>query len=339
MATTPAQAAAAAIPTTLATNPTQPAAAAEPPKTRTMDEQIALRLQGLAAGGFAGAVAKTTTAPFDRVKILCQTGRSPTPTAAVKEVWSSQGIQGFWKGNAVSVLRIIPNRGVLFMTSDFIKDMMQGFKQYGPNDPPPALNGFQYVCAGAISGGTTVLVTYPLDFIRGRMTGHMSHFSSISQTLKYTVENEGWRQLYRGMSVSLLGAFPYEGIRFGVYDILKSRYIEPDSPIFYNVLIGAIAGLCATSALYPNDTVRRRLQVQQKQHAGTEYYHSGLDAYKRLYQTGGLRIFYRGVTANLARAGPSAALQFGSFEFIKKALADRNQAKFGSKSAPSKATV
>lgn len=301
--------------------PSQPAK----PTTRTMDQQITLRLQGLAAGGFAGAFAKTMTAPFDRVKILCQTGRSPKPTAAVKEVWNSQGVMGFWKGNGVSVLRIIPNRGVLFMTSDFIKDMMAGFKTYGPGETPVPLNGFQYVCAGAISGGTTVLVTYPLDFIRGRMTGHMSHFTSITQTLKYTLQHEGWRQLYRGMSVSLIGAFPYEGIRFGVYDVLKSTYVTPDSPILYNVLIGAVAGLCATSALYPNDTVRRRLQVQQKQVAGAEYYHSGLHAYKRLYQTGGIPIFYRGCTANLARAGPSAALQFGSFEFIKKSLAKRSE--------------
>jgi hypothetical protein len=291
-----------------------------------MDQQIQLRLQGLAAGGFAGAFAKTMTAPFDRVKILCQTGRSAKPTAAVQEVWQSQGIAGFWKGNAVSVLRIIPNRGVLFMTSDFIKDMMQGFPHDDPTKPPPALNGFQYVCAGAMSGGATVLATYPLDFIRGRMTGHMSHFTSISQTFKYTIENEGWKQLYRGMSVSLLGSFPYEGIRFGVYDILKSQYVDKDSPIWYNVIIGAIAGVCATSALYPNDTVRRRLQVQQKQVAGNEYYASGWHAYRSLYKQGGIPIFYRGCTANLARAGPSAALQFGSFEFIKKAFAQRNEA-------------
>lgn len=285
--------------------------------------QLAKRMQGLAAGAFAGGFAKTATAPFDRVKILCQTGKSPSPLTAMNTVFSQEGVRGFWKGNMASVLRIIPNRGVLFMCSDFIKDMMRGFEHYPPNVTPPPLNHVQYICAGSLSGAVTVITTYPLDLIRGRLTGSgigaEARYQGIMQTFMLTIREEGVRALYRGMSVSLIGAFPYEGIRFGVYDSLKSHYITHDSPLVYNVAIGAVSGLSAATILYPNDTVRRRMQVQSK--CGTESYKSGWDCYKTLYRQHGIPVFYRGLSANLVRAAPSAALQFGSFEFIKKQFA------------------
>ena len=127
--------------------------------------------------------------------------------------------------------------------------------------------------------------------------------------------------------MSLIGAFPYEGIRFGVYDSLKSKYARNDSPIYYNVAFGAIAGLCATVFMYPNDTVRRRLQVQEKTMGANspDYYRNGLDAYRQLYRKHGIRVFYGGLSVNLARAAPSAALQFGSFEMIKKQFSIENK--------------
>lgn len=289
------------------------------------------RASGLFAGAFAGGFAKTFTAPFDRVKILCQTGKAPTPISAVKQVWTQEGMLGFWRGNLASLLRIIPNRGVLFMCSDFIKDMMRGFQHYPPNVTPPPLNGLQYVCAGSLSGAVTVIATYPLDLIRGRLTGTVgagSRYKSISQTFMLTIREEGARALYRGMSVSLIGAFPYEGIRFGVYDTLKSHYITHDSPIYHNVVIGACSGLAAATVLYPNDTVRRRIQVQHKfmnATSGEPFYKNGWECYKSLYRNHGVSIFYRGLSANLIRVVPSAALQFGCFEFIKKELAQYNE--------------
>lgn len=211
------------------------------------------------------------------------------------------------------------------MCSDFIKDMMRGFQTYPANVTPPKLNAIQYIGAGSLSGVVTVIATYPLDLIRGRMTGSVgntSPYKGIAQTCLLTVREEGFRALYRGMSVSLIGAFPYEGIRFGVYDILKSKYIVHDSPIYYNVAVGAISGLTAATLMYPNDTVRRRLQLQRKGRLpGAEHYTSGWDCYKQLYRQAGLRLFYRGLSANLLRAAPSAALQFGAFEFIKKQFA------------------
>jgi hypothetical protein len=74
-----------------------------------------------AAGGAAGAVAKTVCAPLERVKILCQTGESSGIVATVRNVQRREGVAGLWRGNFTNVVRTIPNKGVLFMCSDSIK--------------------------------------------------------------------------------------------------------------------------------------------------------------------------------------------------------------------------
>lgn len=340
--------------------------AALPPKDEpSANAHLRRRGEGMLAGGMAGAFAKTCTAPFERVKILCQTGVAPSPMAATRTVLANEGVRGYWKGNLASVIRIVPNRGVLFMCSDFFKDIFRyrSLTHHAHHDDPrkaPPLTGLQYVCAGSLSGAVTVVTTYPLDLIRGRLTGTVGahgRYHGILQTFALTLREEGFRALYRGMGTSLAGAFPYEGIRFGVYDVLKARYVTEDSPIYMNVACGAASGLCAATALYPNDTVRRRMQVQHKatkaiakaaaaaaasasttpaaagaaaetatananSGASSRVYSSGLDCYRSLYREQGLRIFYRGLSANLARAAPSAALQFTSFELIKKYFAD-----------------
>lgn len=181
--------------------------------------------KSLVAGGIAGAFAKTCTNPLDRVKILCQAGTYRTAQEAIQYIWRNEGIVGFWKGNCISVLRIIPSRGVLFMSSDTIKRYMGISNDISnKNSPYKKYNGnfFQYVAAGSLSGALTVFLTYPLDLIRGRITssiGNNSRYKSIFQAIRITLMDEGIIAFYRGMSTSLYGSLPYEGMFYILYSI------------------------------------------------------------------------------------------------------------------------
>lgn len=306
-------------------------------------------MHGMMAGSLAGAAAKTCTAPFDRVRILCQAGTVVSPLQAARHVLALDGVAGFWRGNLANLLRIVPNRGVLFMCSDFFKDLFRGFPPHGPGlPPPPPLTPLQYVGAGSLSGAVTVVATYPLDLVRGRLASSIGagrRFTGIVQTVRAVVAEEGPRALYRGMGTSLAGAFPYEGIRFGVYDVLKAHYLTPESPLWLHSGCGVVASLASATLLFPNDTVRRRMQVQVK--AKTKlaaptltiaassstiasaagpvidpvvepHHRSGWACYKYLFRTYGISVFYRGLSANVIRAAPSAAIQFATFEFLKR---------------------
>ena len=80
------------------------------------------------AGGVAGAVAKTATAPIERVKLLIQTqdanpkiisGEVPRYTGIVNcftRVSSEQGFSAFWRGNTVNVIRYFPTQVLAMRT-------------------------------------------------------------------------------------------------------------------------------------------------------------------------------------------------------------------------------
>ena len=69
------------------------------------------------AGGLAGAVAKSTIAPLDRVKVLFQaTTRIFSLQNGLGEshrIMSQEGFAAFWKGNCAQLLRITPYTAIV----------------------------------------------------------------------------------------------------------------------------------------------------------------------------------------------------------------------------------
>merc|ERR1719218_383038 len=85
------------------------------------------------AGGVSGAVAKTCTAPIERVKLLIQTqdanpkiisGEVARYTGIVdcfSRVAKEQGIGAFWRGNFTNIIRYFPTQAFNFAFKDTIK--------------------------------------------------------------------------------------------------------------------------------------------------------------------------------------------------------------------------
>ena len=85
-----------------------------------------------------------------------------------------------------------------------------------------------------------------------------------------------------------------------------------------NLTAGAFAGCFAQSISYPLDTIRRRLQVQGR--VGKVEYKGMIDCGLKIYKQEGFKGFFRGIWVNAARAGPSQAVQFASYNFLKRHL-------------------
>jgi hypothetical protein len=85
------------------------------------------------AGGTSGAVAKTATAPIERVKLLIQTqdanpkiisGEVKRYTGIIDcftRVSSEQGVKAFWRGNMTNIIRYFPTQAFNFAFKDTIK--------------------------------------------------------------------------------------------------------------------------------------------------------------------------------------------------------------------------
>merc|ERR1712060_926101 len=94
-----------------------------------------------ALGGVSGAVAKTLTAPIERIKLVIQTqdanpkirsGEVPRYTGIVdcgSRIMKEQGAKRFWDGNFTNCIRYFPTQAFNLAFKDTFKKM---FPKYNP---------------------------------------------------------------------------------------------------------------------------------------------------------------------------------------------------------------
>jgi hypothetical protein len=271
----------------------------------------------MTAGGMAGVVAKTVVAPFERVKIVCQTGNSTLGMIETsRRILQTEGIMGFWRGNCAACIRILPHKAILFGWTDIYKDMIRAQKFIYID---PGHSGF---FAGACAGLTACILTYPLDFIRTRLSGKIESLPrhlGIMAAFVAIVKEEGAKSLFRGMGPTLLGSIPYEGIKFGSYDFLRHHMpanVDTKTDFVGKMFCGGGAGIIATICTYPNDTVRRRMQMQGIG-GSKRLYTTAWDCYVKLAKNEGWASFYRGITPTMVRAIPNMGIQFACYEVFR----------------------
>jgi len=285
------------------------------------------QLKRMAIGGFAGTAAKTVVAPLERVRILAQTGHGKgSILKTTVSVVQNEGITGLWRGNLVNCARVFPSRGILFSCNDLYKTALAKF---AARDDVFDRNGkaiypfWLSFSAGATAGMTACAATYPLDVARTRMTGRIlvdggkGAERSLVQTLVSMAKIEGLTSWYRGVGPTLLGALPYEGIKFAVYDWtvdmqLKHFDIDPSKNMIAKLGSGAFAGAVAGLVMFPNDTIRRLLQMQGSGGAPIRY-RSAWHCWVTVIHEEGVRRLFRGVFPYLIRMVPNSAIQFGVY--------------------------
>ncbi|MEW5313430.1 MAG: hypothetical protein WDW38_004999 [Sanguina aurantia] len=217
------------------------------------------------AGGTAGAVARSATAPLDRIKLLFQVqavaSSGTTPGAytgvgqAATKILREEGFKAFWKGNGVNVVRVFPYASAQLSSNDLYKRLLA--------DKDHELSVPRRLLAGACAGMTATAITHPLDTVRLRLALPKHPYSGAVNCVSSIVRHEGPMALYKGLSPTLIGVAPYAALNFATYDLIKKwlyRGEKPQSAVS-NLLVGGCSGIVAATLCYPLDTVRRRMQV------------------------------------------------------------------------------
>jgi solute carrier family 25 (adenine nucleotide translocator) protein 4/5/6/31 len=275
-----------------------------------------------AAGGISGAVAKTATAPIERVKLIIQT-QDANPlikSGQVKRytgiadcftrVASEQGIKAFWRGNFVNVLRYFPTQAFNFAFKDTIKAMLPKVDKKNV-----AASLGVNMLSGGLAGTGSLCIVYPLDYARTRLASDVGSgqksFNGLADCLIKTAKGpSGVLGLYNGFGVSVLGIFPYRGVYFGMYDTLaeinpykKDRGVVGLASKF---AIAQATAITAGYASYPMDTVRRRLQMQSEKPKDQWLYKGTLDCFAKVAKDEGMGALFKGAGANALRTVGSA---------------------------------
>lgn len=174
------------------------------------------------SGAISGIVSRTSTAPFDRVKILLQADkvkrdgrpRIPHGTGSIqrvcKFVYKDAGIRGFWQGNLANVLKVAPESATKFFLYDLTTQSLFEHKS--------KLALADRLTAGCIAGAVSQLVVYPLDVTKTRLAAANSgQYDGIWHCISKTVRREGFLALYKGVRPALAAIMPASAVDLAVY--------------------------------------------------------------------------------------------------------------------------
>ncbi|KDN48537.1 hypothetical protein K437DRAFT_255514 [Tilletiaria anomala UBC 951] len=313
----------------------------------------------LLAGGIAGAVSRTATAPFDRLKVyLITTSRSSAtvqllneglikgstmPTAqqagargvgligeAIHSLYrGGGGIKAFWVGNGLNCLKIFPESAIKFLSYETSK---RAFAKYvdGVHDSRD-ISGTSRFISGGIGGITSQLAIYPIETLKTRLmssqgagakTRAESH-ALLRQTAQDMWRHGGLRTYYRGLTAGLIGVFPYSAIDMSTFEGIKLFYIKytgKDEPgVLALLAFGSISGSVGATTVYPLNLVRTRLQA-----AGTPghpaTYNGFWDVVRQTYRNEGYLAFYKGLVPTLLKVVPAVSISYVVYEQSKRRL-------------------
>lgn len=296
------------------------------------------------AGGVSSAFAKTCAAPFDRVKILLQTrttleasglmeGRKPYSGifSTLARVPQEQGFFALWRGNIPNCVRIVPTYALRFT----FMPSFQRIASYG-SDPASPLSLQRQMVAGGLSGGATMLFTYPLDLLRTRLgadvRAHGHSRSSMVGVARLVQRTEGWAGFYKGIKISLIEIMPYMAISMGGYEYLKTHIAFGNAKdetgwlyIWSKLGAGWLSGLTGSLVMFPVDTVKRQMMLDGSELAGSKIRYDGSISrcITLAFRKHGLRGFYRGCLINALTSGPTAAITFVANDMIRAYLEKR----------------
>ncbi|EPQ54759.1 mitochondrial NAD transporter [Gloeophyllum trabeum ATCC 11539] len=182
----------------------------------------------------AGAISTTATNPLWVIKTRFMTQsadeqRYRHTLDAALTIYRSEGIRAFYRGLLPSLLGIT-HVAVQFPLYEKCKVWAQG------NSREPLSSRSILLCS-AVSKMTASIVTYPHEVVRTRLQTQRRllserhdisgdgavqprTYAGIVQTTKNIVREEGWRGLYKGLSINLFRTVPNSAVTMLTYELL-----------------------------------------------------------------------------------------------------------------------
>lgn len=199
------------------------------PTSNTLPLYIAAAILGDLTGSF-------WLCPSEVVKQQLQSGMHKTFPSAVRNIYSTGGLGGFYRGYAGQIFRDVPFRAVQLPTYELVKQlwiariatteqMVKG-KKVAVTRP---LRAIENMGIGIIAGIFSAAVTTPLDVIKTRLmteTGQVATLQGAVGMGRKIFEREGFRGLFSGIGPRVVYVGPSVGVFFVVYEGVKLRLKE-----------------------------------------------------------------------------------------------------------------
>lgn len=285
-------------------------------------------------------------------------------------IWQEEGIRGMYRGLGPIILGYLPTWAVWFTVYTKSKEFLA--ERNVKNQM--VINFWSSIVAGASS----TVVTNPIWVIKTRLMSQSSngnrhvslfprsgntptsrpaissswHYNSTLDAARKMYSSEGILSFYSGLSPALLG-LTHVAVQFPAYEYLRKRFTGQDmghmgeggAQKHWLGVLGAsiLSKIMASSATYPHEVIRTRLQTQRRPTAGSEYlqglgvttadgkaksseaipqakYRGVLMTFRTILKEEGWRAFYAGMGVNMMRAVPAATVTMMTYEYVMNTL-------------------
>lgn len=295
-------------------------------KTQTKGKSVT----DLVAGGTAGLFEALCCHPLDTIKVRMQLYRKSgkKPPGFVKtgiSIVQKETFLSLYKGLGAVVIGIVPKMALRFSSYEFYRSLL-----YAPDG---SITTGQTFLAGVGAGITeAVMVVNPMEVVKIRLQAQHHSMADPLDVPKYRnaphaayviVREEGFKTLYRGVSLTAARQATNQGVNFTVYSKIK-EYLQDYHksevlPAWETSCIGLISGALGPLSNAPLDTIKTRLQ--KTTYASNE---SGMVRIvkigKQLIKEEGTAALYKGITPRIMRVAPGQAVTFTVYEFMKGVL-------------------
>ncbi|KAK4219716.1 mitochondrial nicotinamide adenine dinucleotide transporter 1 [Rhypophila decipiens] len=295
-------------------------------------------------------------------------------TASV--IWREEGLRGMYRGLGPIIMGYLPTWAVWF-------SIYNQCKKYGSeyHHNPLVINFWSSIIAGASS----TIATNPIWVIKTRLMsqsgGHSRHlfsffpkgsntptsrptlsmqspwhYTSTWDAARKMYTNEGVLSFYSGLTPALLG-LTHVAVQFPAYEYLRTKFTgkpmgaahvasQDEKAHWWGILSASILSkILASSATYPHEVIRTRLQTQRRPVPGQEYmqgmgiatpgdkqgkassqpsltpkYKGVVTTFRTILREEGWRAFYAGMGTNMTRAVPAATVTMLTYEYVMRQL-------------------
>jgi len=199
--------------------------------------------------------------------------------------------------------------------------------------------------SSVIAGACSTSTTNPIWVIKTRLMSQVSttahaghhtpwHYTSTFDAARQMYRSEGIRAFYSGLAPALLG-LSHVAIQFPLYEYFKFRFtgveMGEQTEMTSQNNLAMLAATClskmaATTATYPHEVLRTRLQTQQRGIASSDgmlnkpRYQGVLMMCRLIVREEGWRAFYNGLGTNMLRAVPAAMTTMFTYETLKSQM-------------------
>lgn len=272
-------------------------------------------IENLTVSCLSASLAEFITLPLDTTRIYIQNNQIK-PKIAIKNIYQSYGINGFYKSFIPSILRSSTSTGIRL-------GLYQSLSKYNReyNIPKPIIGG---VC-GLISQFTSM----PFDVIKSQIQANLKKEGqnlTMMSRYNYIKKNQGIKGFYQGYLQVSQRSIIISSIQGPIYFTLKDEILPnsklitylnyqlniPNSIIIHNIS-AVTTTMVVTGIVYPIDLCKTVAMNNYDKGSSTKII-------KELIKNNGYRSIYRGLSVGFCRALPHFWLTTGFIELFNKYL-------------------